>query len=76
MMYCMARHFYRLNNPKAAKNDDIGLTNAFVAFTHAIGLSKFFSFVPPLFDRGAWRASHEAGHEEDYDPTQNPHNNI
>jgi hypothetical protein len=40
------RHFYRAAYPKQAALDDIGLHNAFVAFTHAIGLSKYFSYVP------------------------------
>ena len=63
------RHFSRMNNPQAAKEDDIGLTNAFVSFTHVIGLKRFFSYVPPLFDRGAWRAEHggdkKSGDKED-----------
>lgn len=40
------RHFYRAAYPKQAMKDDIGLHNAFVAFTHAIGLSKYFSYIP------------------------------
>jgi hypothetical protein len=68
----MPRHFYRLNNPKQANQDDIDLTNLFVAFTHVIGLSRFFSFTPPVFDREAWRAAHEAGDKKDYDTTTNP----
>jgi hypothetical protein len=40
------RHFYRSQYPKAAANDDAGLHNAFVAFTHMIGLKKFFSYIP------------------------------
>ena len=70
----MARHFYRMNFPKPAKDNDIGLSNAFVAFTKVIGLGRFFSFTPPLFDRGAWRAQHEAGDKKDYDHTTNPPN--
>lgn len=72
MIICMPRYFYRSNYPKAAKEDDIGLTNLFVAFTHAIGLSHYFSFTPPLFDRDAWRAQHGAGSKKDYDHTTNP----
>lgn len=68
----MPRHFYRLNNPKAAKEDDIGLTNSFVSITHKIGLSRFFSFVPPLFDRAAWRAEHGGEDKKHYDHTHNP----
>ena len=68
----MARHFYRLNYPNRAKDYDTGLSNAFVAFTHMIGLGKFFSFTPLDFDRGAWRAAHQAGEQKDYDPTTNP----
>jgi hypothetical protein len=57
-------------NPQAAKEDDIGLTNAFVSFTHAVGLKKYFSFVPPLFDRGAWRAEHpKVNKQEELDPS-------
>lgn len=52
------RHFYRSQYPKAASEDDRGLHNAFVSFTHVIGLKRFFSYVPPLFDRDAWRAEH------------------
>lgn len=40
------RHFYRSQYPKQAAIDDINLHNAFVAFTHAIGLKKYFSFIP------------------------------
>ena len=54
----MPRHFYRMNFPKKAQDDDIGLHNAFVAFTKIIGLGKYFSFIPPAFDRDAWRAQH------------------
>lgn len=72
IIICMPRHFYRINNPKAAKNDDIGLSNAFVAFTRIIGLGRFFSFTPPLFDRDAWRAQHGAGSKKDYDTNTNP----
>jgi hypothetical protein len=65
----MPRHFHRMSNPQAAKNDDIGLTNTFVAFTHAIGLRRFFSFTPPIFDRGAWRAEHpKIDNQEEVDP--------
>ena len=71
MIIYMPRHFYRINFPKAAHDDDIGLSNAFVAFTHAIGLKRFFSFTPPVFDRDAWRAEH-GGDKKDYDPTTNP----
>jgi len=63
----MARHFYRLNNPKAAKQEDIGLTNAFVAFTHTIGLSRFFSFIPPLFG-GHQEQPITSGDQKDYKP--------
>lgn len=69
----MPRHFYRMNFPKAAKEDDIGLTNGFVSITHKMGLSRFFSFVPPLFDRDAWRAEH-GGDKKDYDHTPNTPN--
>ena len=65
-----------MNFPKAANEDDVGLSNAFVAFTHAIGLSKYFSFTPPNFDRGAWRAAHQAGDKKDYDPTKTPHKDL
>ena len=40
------RHFYRAQYPRQAMKDDIGLHNAFVAFTHAIGLGKYFSYIP------------------------------
>lgn len=60
-----------MNNPKAAKEDDIGYTNAFVSITHSIGLGKYFSFIPPLFDRVAWRAEH-GGDKKDYDHNTNP----
>lgn len=40
------RHFYRSQYPKQAALDDIGLHNAFVAFTHMIGLKRFFSYIP------------------------------
>lgn len=63
----MPRHFYRMNNPRAAKQDDIGLTNTFVSFTHAIGLSKFFSFVPPLFGGHQERPT-DGGNKKDYKP--------
>lgn len=68
----MARHFYRLNNPKAAKQEDIGLTNAFVAFTHSIGLSRFFSFVPPLFG-GHQERPKDGGDKKDHN---HPHSNT
>ena len=74
MIYCMARHFYRLNYPNRAKDYDTGLSNAFVAFTHMIGLGKYFSFTPPIFDEAAWRAAHQAGDKKDYDHTTNPPN--
>lgn len=74
------RHFYRANYPRQAKDNDIGLSNAFVAFTHAIGLGRFFSFTPPLFDRDAWRDEHgggaEGGDKKDYDHTPNPPSSI
>ena len=63
----MARHFYRLNNPKAAKQEDIGLTNTFVAFTHSIGLSRFFSFIPPLFG-GHQERPITSGDQKEYKP--------
>lgn len=47
----MSRHFYKISYPQQAKQESIDLHNAFVAFTHAIGLSKFFSFTPDLIDR-------------------------
>lgn len=77
--YIMPRHFYRVNFPKAAQDDDRGLHNAFVSITHKIGLSKFFSFVPPAFDRDVWRAQHQpksGGDKKDYDHTHNPHSNT
>jgi len=58
--------------PNQAKDIDTSLSNAFVAFTHMIGLSKYFSFTPLNFDRGAWRAAHQAGNKKDYDTTTNP----
>ncbi len=70
----MPRHFYRMNFPKPSKDNDIGLSNAFVAFTKAIGLGKYFSFTPPLFDRAEWRAHHEAGDKKDYDHNTNTPN--
>lgn len=71
------RHFARINNPKAAKEDDIGLTNAFVAFTHAIGLGNYFSYTPPLFDRDAWRAEHGGGKKSgDKENTQSSHKDL
>ena len=48
-----------MNNPNLAKQEDRDLANAFVAFTHLIGLSKFFSFTPDIFDRQAWREEHK-----------------
>jgi len=48
-----------MNNPNAAKQEDRDLANAFVAFTHLIGLSKFFSYTPDLFNRQAWREEHK-----------------
>jgi hypothetical protein len=63
----MPRHFYRLNNPTAAKQEDIGLTNAFVSFTHAIGLSRFFSFIPPLFT-GHRERPISGGDQKEYKP--------
>lgn len=53
------RHFSRMNNPNVAKQEDRDLANAFVAFTHLIGLSKFFSYTPDLFNRQAWREEHK-----------------
>lgn len=85
------RHFYRANYPRQAKDNDIGLSNAFVAFTHAIGLSNYFSFTPPIFDRDAWRGQHSGreevvdpyivdeiwgGDKKDYDHTSNPPSSI
>lgn len=55
----MPRHFYRMGYPKAASQDDIDLHNAFVAFTHAIGLKRFFSFTPDIFNRTVWREGKE-----------------
>lgn len=63
----MPRHFSRMNNPRAAKQNDIGLTNTFVAFTHTIGLGKFFSFVPPLFGGHQERPIID-GDKKDYEP--------
>lgn len=71
MIIYMPRHFYRINYPKAAHDDDVSLSNAFVAFTHAIGLKRFFSFTPPVFDEDVWRAEN-GGDKKDYDPTTNP----
>lgn len=70
----MPRHFYRMNNPKAAKQEDIGLTNAFVAFTHSIGLGRFFSFIPPIFGWSQERPI-TSGDKKDYDHTPNTPNN-
>jgi hypothetical protein len=55
----MGRHFYRANFKTQARQDHVDLSNAFVAFTHLIGLSKFFSFTPDIFDRQAWREDHK-----------------
>jgi len=74
MIVCMARHFYRMKYPNQAKDHDRSLSNAFVAFTHMIGLSKYFSFTPLDFDRDAWRTAHEAGNKKDYDHTTNTPN--
>jgi hypothetical protein len=63
-----------MNFPKPSKDNDIGLSNAFVAFTHMIGLSKYFSFTPPLFDRAEWQAQHQAGDKKDYDHNTNTPN--
>jgi hypothetical protein len=63
----MARHFSRLNNPTAAKQEDIGLTNAFVSFTHTIGLGRFFSFIPPLFG-GHQERPISGGDQKEYKP--------
>ena len=51
----MPRNFYKMSYPKQAQQDHADKVNAFVAFTHLIGLSKFFSFTPDIFDRQAWR---------------------
>lgn len=64
----MARHFYRSSYPKAAKQEDIGLSNTFVAFTHAIGLSRFFSFTPPLFGGHQEEFKNDGGPKKDYEP--------
>jgi hypothetical protein len=48
-----------MNNINAAKQEDRDLANAFVAFTHLIGLSKFFSYTPDLFNRHLWREEHK-----------------
>jgi hypothetical protein len=45
--------------PKQAQQDHIDLHNAFVAFTHAIGLKRFFSFTPDVFNRTVWREGKE-----------------
>ena len=74
MIICMPRHFYRVNYPNQANDNDRGLHNAFVAFTHLIGLKKYFSFIPPVFDRDEWRAEHGAGSKKDYDHTIYPPN--
>ena len=55
----MARHFYNASYPRQAQQDHVDKVNAFVAFTHLIGLSKFFSFTPDIFDRQAWREDHK-----------------
>lgn len=55
----MPRHFYKMSYPKQAQQDHADKVNAFVAFTHLIGLSKFFSFTPDIFDRQAWREDHK-----------------
>ena len=66
MIVCMARHFYRLNYPNQARDMDKGLSNAFVAFTRAIGLGRYFSFTPADFSPPG------AGNKKDYDTTTNP----
>lgn len=71
------RHFYRATFPRQAKDDDVDLTNTFVSFTHVIGLKRFFSYVPPLFDRGAWRAEHGGGKKSgDIEDTKTSHRDL
>lgn len=43
------RHFHHMQNPRAKQEYVNGLSNTFVAFTHLIGLGKFFSFTPGEF---------------------------
>ena len=62
------RHFanYRNNDPEGYKAFSDTLHNAFVSFTHTIGLGKFFSFTPAISP-----AEKRAGKEE-----TNPHKTI
>ena len=51
----MAHHFHRSNqSPKSRQSDHEDLTDMFVAFTHLIGLKRFFSFTPETFDYDAY----------------------
>ena len=43
------RHFHHASSPRAKQEYHTGLSNTFVAFTHLIGLGKFFSFTPGEF---------------------------
>jgi len=42
------RHFSRMLNPKAARQEDESLAQAFNSFTSLIGLGKYFSNDPVL----------------------------
>ena len=42
------RHFSRMLNQKAARQEDEGLAQAFTSFTSLIGLGKYFSTDPVL----------------------------
>ena len=43
------RHFHHAQNPRVRTEHSVGLSNTFVAFTHLVGLGKYFSFTPDNF---------------------------
>lgn len=75
IIYIMPRHFYtyRKRDPKGYQTFSDNLHNSFVAFTHMIGLSKYFSFTPLDFNGGDFGAEN-GGYKKDYDHSHNSPN--
>jgi len=70
IVYIMPRHFhnYSQKDPKGYQAFSDNLHNSFVAFTHIIGLSRFFSFTPPFLSGGLEDIPNNDGPKKDYEP--------
>ena len=66
------RHFHHTSNPRAKIEHSVGLSNTFVAFTHMIGLGKFFSFTPGEFHYDTAEHSRKKAGDQTTPDTNNP----